>query len=195
MSTKYFSSTSASAGGTDHMRHVHLFPSRSHAMRLLQIAGASALLLTITACGSETSKTGPTTGTLAASAPTGEPRAPELPAGLTLEAAAQLDSGNVAFRLKQYPQALAFYEHAVVSVPNHPAPWYGIYMVAMAQGKQPLADSALAMVSARSGGGELLQQGVSAQHGQGGESPQGQIAPRQRQPVTAVGHPVIGGRR
>lgn len=119
-------------------------------------------LLALAACGSDPSGERVARG----SAATTDRPGSALPAGLTPLAAAQLDSGNVAFRLKQFGQAQAFYERAARSVPAHPAPWYGIYMVAQAQGQTGLADSALAMVAQRSGGGELLQQSVSQQHGQ-----------------------------
>ena len=80
----------------------------------------------------------------------------ELPAGLTAVAAARLDSGNVAFRVKQYDVALGYYRGAAESVPNHAAPWYGILMVAQATKNAALAESAMKAVAARNGGGELL---------------------------------------
>ena len=87
-----------------------------------------------------------------------------LPAGLTAASAANLDSGNVAFRMRNYEDALRFYRTASREVPNHPAPWYGIMMVAQATGNTALSDSATTAVSARSGGGELLESGNVMTH-------------------------------
>jgi hypothetical protein len=95
-----------------------------------------------------------------------------LPPGLTAIAAARLDSGNVAFRARQYEQALHFYRVAATDVPNHPAPWYGVYMVAQAMKNTALADSATKAVAARSGGGELLQSGMADNH-KGADNPSG----------------------
>jgi hypothetical protein len=92
--------------------------------------------------------------------------APEkaLPPGLTPLAAAQLDSGNVAFRAQRYDEALKFYRAASNTVPEHASPWYGIYMVAQATGNQGLADSASRAVSRRDTGGELQDTGVAKAH-------------------------------
>ncbi|MBL0170935.1 MAG: hypothetical protein IPP90_09420 [Gemmatimonadaceae bacterium] len=89
----------------------------------------------------------------------------QLPPGLTASAAARLDSGNIAFRLKQYDQAMRFYEAAAKDVPDHAAPWYGIYMVGQATGNTALADSATRAVAKRSGGGDLLDTGLVKAHG------------------------------
>ena len=94
-----------------------------------------------------------------------------LPEGLTPLAASQLDSGNVAYRLKQYPQALVFYRRAAATVPQHSAPWYGVYMVGAATGNRALADSALKAVAARSGGSDLLDTGVAMSHAAGKPAP------------------------
>jgi len=91
------------------------------------------------------------------------PSAP--PPGLTVLAAAQLDSGNVAFRSQRYDEALRYYQLASVSVPDHPSPWYGVYMVAQATGNQGLADSAARAVSRRDMNGELRDTGVAKAHG------------------------------
>jgi hypothetical protein len=87
-----------------------------------------------------------------------------LPPGLNASAAARLDSGNVAFRMQQYAQALQYYRAASGDVPNHPAPWYGILMVAQATGNTALADSATRAVSSRSGGGDLLDTNMAVAH-------------------------------
>lgn len=82
-----------------------------------------------------------------------------LPPGMTASAAARLDSGNVAFRSRQYEAATRYYRAAANDVPEHPAPWYGIYMVGQATGNRELSDSAMRAVAARSGGSELLDTG------------------------------------
>ncbi len=100
------------------------------------------------------------------------PPADQLPPGLTAVAAARLDSGNVAFRARQYAQALAYYRAAARDVPEHPAPWYGVFMVASATNNQPLVDSATQAIASRQGGGDLLNNGMADNH-QGGSTPSG----------------------
>lgn len=87
-----------------------------------------------------------------------------IPAGLTALSAAHLDSGNVSFRARQYDAALRYYRAAAADVPSHPAPWYGILMVAQATGNTALTDSATQAVAKRSGGGELLESGSAPAH-------------------------------
>jgi hypothetical protein len=81
-----------------------------------------------------------------------------------VSSAARLDSGNVAFRMRAYPEALRYYRAAAADVPNHPAPWYGILMVAQATGNAVLMDSATQAVAMRSGGGELLESSNAMTH-------------------------------
>lgn len=69
---------------------------------------------------------------------------------LGIDAKAALDSGNVLFRAAKYPAALARYRAAAELAPRHPAPYFGIYMVARATGNAKLVDSALAGMRARS---------------------------------------------
>ncbi len=95
---------------------------------------------------------------------TGGGEANVIPPGMTALSAARLDSGNVAFRRRQYDEALRYYRAAANDVPSHPAPWYGIYMVAQATGNRALADSATQAVAARNGGEDLLQQGNAQAH-------------------------------
>jgi tetratricopeptide (TPR) repeat protein len=40
----------------------------------------------------------------------------------------QLDSGNVAYRAKQYEQALRYYKSAAQLKPDFSAAWFGVYM-------------------------------------------------------------------
>jgi len=123
-----------------------------HSFRRTMVIGS--VLCATTACSSSAD----TAKTPLAEFSAGQGSAPmrELPAGLTAVAAARLDSGNVAFRVKQYDVALGYYRGAAESVPNHAAPWYGILMVAQATKNTALADSAMKAVAMRNGGGELL---------------------------------------
>jgi hypothetical protein len=70
-------------------------------------------------------------------------------AGLGATARAALDSGNAAFRAKNYKVALRYYRTAAESAPAHAAPWFGIFMIAQATGNTALADSATAEVRRR----------------------------------------------
>lgn len=92
------------------------------------------------------------------------------PPGMTARSAALLDSGNVAFRTKQYPLAQQYYEKAAAEVPDQAAPWYGVYMVAQAIKNQTLADSAMKMVSTRSGGRDLMGSPMGKAH-EGAKTP------------------------
>ncbi|HLA89242.1 MAG TPA: hypothetical protein VJL28_02280 [Gemmatimonadaceae bacterium] len=74
-----------------------------------------------------------------------------VPAGLSADAQAALDSGNALFRTKAYARALAQYRLASARAPSHAAPLFGVYMVARATGNQALADSALAGIRERGG--------------------------------------------
>jgi hypothetical protein len=125
---------------------------------------AAALFLTACADDDAKGRTPLAGGTMppAAGAASAAPGGP--PPGMTVKSAALLDSGNVAFRLKQYPVAQAFYEKAAAEVPDQAAPWYGVYMVAQAIKNQKLADSAMKMVSTRSGGGDLMGSPMGKAH-------------------------------
>lgn len=68
---------------------------------------------------------------------------------LAPESEALLDSGNAAFRARDFDGALAFYARAAQASPTHAAPWFGTYMVGKATNNEPLADSALREVRAR----------------------------------------------
>ncbi len=139
-----------------------------HTMRR-SILAFPILLVSITACGSDASDAAKKPlGEFSASQGGGGPMR-ELPPGLNAVAAARLDSGNVAFRVKQYDVALGYYRGAADAVPNHAAPWYGIYMVAQATKNTALADSALKAVAIRNGGGELLDT-ASVKNHKGGEA-------------------------
>ncbi len=76
---------------------------------------------------------------------------PITPGGAPLSGVGQvlLDSGNVAFRQKDFAAAQAYYQKAAEAAPGHAAPWFGTYMVGQATGNKALADSALRMVRQR----------------------------------------------
>jgi hypothetical protein len=63
-----------------------------------------------------------------------------------------LDSGNAQLRAKRYDAALASYRIAVVEAPAHVAPEFGVYMAAKRLGNNALADSALRIINAHTGG-------------------------------------------
>jgi hypothetical protein len=112
--------------------------------------GASALLL---ACNQEERPRVPLSGAeSAANLPEGHPPvggggAP-LP-GLTAAARAALDSGNTAYRAKDFALALRHYREAARAAPAHASPWFGIFMVAQATQNTALADSARREVEKR----------------------------------------------
>jgi hypothetical protein len=89
------------------------------------------------------------------------------PPTLPPAAAAHLDSGNVAYRGKQFDAALAHYRAAATAAPDHAAPWYGVYMVGEATNNRVLVDSANAMVASRSGAA-INDSVMGSAHGGGG---------------------------
>lgn len=114
--------------------------------RIVLVFGAA-----LAVAGCNRSNDAPAGDSLAAALPPGHvPIAPSAPTDLAPRTQALLDSGNTAFRLKQFDQALAFYAKASEAQPEHAAPWFGTYMVGQATKDQALADSALRMVRQRS---------------------------------------------
>jgi len=114
-----------------------------------------------------------------------EPSAPTELAPLTQ---ALLDSGNTAFRLQQFDQALAFYAKASAAQPSHAAPWFGTYMVGQATKNAALSDSALRMVRERAPGmqahpGAPLPEGATPG---GAPSPTPPFSPHGSPPPTAT---------
>jgi hypothetical protein len=108
---------------------------------------------------------------------------------LSATASAHLDSGNVAYRGKQYDVALAHYRAAAAAAPDHSAPWYGVYMVGEATSNKTLVDSANAMVAARSGA-SINDSVMGSAHGSGATAPAG--LPNGHPPVSPTlppGHP------
>lgn len=126
-------------------------------MRTISMRGGALLLaagvLLASACrktnDNEQAVAAADTGMNAALPPGHVPIASGLPTGLEPLTQALLDSGNAAFRHKNYDAALAFYGKARDAQPEHAAPWFGTYMVAQATKNTALADSALRMVRAR----------------------------------------------
>jgi hypothetical protein len=136
-------------------------------MTVLRILPLTAAVLVMTACADDDTK-GRVPLANGAGAPAGDaaslPARGAPPPGMTAVSAALLDSGNVAFRVKQYAVAQQYYERAAAEVPDQAAPWYGVYMVAQATKNQPLSDSAMKMVSQRSGGGDLIGSDMGKAH-------------------------------
>jgi len=130
--------------------------------RLSQRLGLAApLLLVFGAMGCGSSKpaddgkvplgTAPATqpaGSPAAAGAMGDPAA--LVPTMTGAAKAALDSGNAAYRRKDYAAALVAFEKSQKLAPDDAAPWFGIYMVAQARKDNRAADAALAEIQKRS---------------------------------------------
>jgi len=71
---------------------------------------------------------------------------------ITAESQALLETGNAAFRRKDYAAALAAYEKAAKGSPEHAAPWMGVYMVARVRNDTKAMDAAQAELNKRSPG-------------------------------------------
>ncbi len=124
-------------------------------MRILAVAVGLGLVL-LAGCR----KSGPATsgGTPADSA--------AAPAAAPGAAAAQLDSGNTAYRAKDYAGALAHYRAATEGEPRSAAGWFGVYMAQSALGNKPAADSALTQA-------QRLDPGMAGAHQTGGSADTG----------------------
>jgi hypothetical protein len=118
-----------------------------------------AMIALLAACGGSSAPKVPLSLAATDSNPTATEAAHTL---LGPEAKAALDSGNVFYRRKSYPQALTQYRLASDRAPQHSAPLFGIYMVARATNDSALADSAMAGIRARNG--PLAPMGVGAPH-------------------------------
>lgn len=88
------------------------------------------------------------------------PAAPPLPPA----ARTALDSGNAAYRAKAYAQALTQYRAAVAAAPDEAAPYFGIYMAAVALHNAALADSASAEIRSHTGGQMLSDSSLRHLH-------------------------------
>jgi len=88
------------------------------------------------------------------------------PPPLPPRARVALDSGNAQLRARRYDAALASYRVAVKEAPGHIAPEFGVYMAAKRQGNNLLADSALRIINAHSGGsGAWTDSAMRSAHG------------------------------
>ncbi|MFN8669696.1 MAG: hypothetical protein U0164_21090 [Gemmatimonadaceae bacterium] len=96
---------------------------------------------------------------------------------LTAAGQAYVDSGNTAFRVKDFKGALAYYKKATESDPTHAAPWFGAYMVGQATSDKALADSALAEVKKRAPQMEAHPGGAPGTPGATGAPPIGEPSP------------------
>ncbi len=101
-------------------------------MKVLWVA--PLVLVVVAACGRKAPAT--TGGAAVDTGTTGRP-------AVALGAAAQLDSGNAAFRAKDYTGALAHYRGAAERQPQLAAAWFGVYMAQSALGNKTAADSAM----------------------------------------------------
>ena len=64
-------------------------------------------------------------------------------ADMSPELKMHLDSGNAAFRRKDYPVARTHYQAAIDADQKQPAGWFGLYMVELAAGNAEAAGKAL----------------------------------------------------
>lgn len=139
-------------------------------------------------------------GAMNAALPPGHvPIADGMPTGLEPLTQALLDSGNAAFRQKNYDAALAFYGKARDAQPDHAAPWFGTYMVAQATKNTALADSALRMVRARapelqSHPGGAAMPSSPGPIAPGAVAPPSHYSPHQPVPAPAKGSPSTASR-
>ena len=69
---------------------------------------------------------------------------------------AQLDSGNAAFKVKDYERALRHYQNATKIEDDEPAGWFGIYMTELARGNAAAADVALKRAQEHAPGATLI---------------------------------------
>jgi hypothetical protein len=72
------------------------------------------------------------------------------------ELVAQLDSGNAAYKARDWERALRHYRAVTQLDDEMPAGWFGIYMTEMARGNAPAADSALERAQRRAPGASLI---------------------------------------
>jgi tetratricopeptide (TPR) repeat protein len=68
-----------------------------------------------------------------------------------------LDSGNVAYRERDYSRALGHYQAAVEMDRDVAAGWFGIYMAQLALGNAEAAEAAMQQARQRAPGASLIQ--------------------------------------
>ncbi len=105
-----------------------------------QAAGWLAVVLLAGACSKPAPAPAATSEAPAASA--------EAAPRVELGASAQIDSGNTAYKTKDYKGALAHYRAATERQPSLAAAWFGAYMAESALGNTAAADSAMKKVQA-----------------------------------------------
>ncbi len=88
---------------------------------------------------------------------------PDVSPSMELGAKAQLDSGNTAYRARDYSRALTHYRTAAARQPSLAAAWMGISMAQTALGNAAAADSAMKKV-------EQLAPGTTSAHPPAGGS-------------------------
>ncbi len=69
---------------------------------------------------------------------------------------AQLDSGNTAYRAKDYERAMRHYQAVTRIDEKEAAGWFGIYMTELARGNAAAADLALKRAQERAPGASLI---------------------------------------
>lgn len=111
-------------------------------------------------------------------------------AKLPLEAVRVLDAGNLAYREQRHVDAVAHYRDAAALAPENAAPWFGIYMAAIAMNDTALADSAMARVNALSANPSAFEAHANATKPAGAPSDSAAPAPIHALPP---GHPPAGG--
>lgn len=86
-----------------------------------------------------------------------------------------LDRGNAAYRARSYTGALDAYRAAAAAAPGDAAPYFGIYMAAIALHDTVLADSAMRVIRAQraSGGDMLTDSSLRDLHARGAVVPKG----------------------
>jgi tetratricopeptide (TPR) repeat protein len=76
---------------------------------------------------------------------------------ISAAARAALDSGNAAYKAKDYDRARAHYNRVTQLEKDAPAGWFGIYMTEQARGNAAAADSALGRAQKHAPGASLLR--------------------------------------
>lgn len=75
---------------------------------------------------------------------------------LSVEAAAQLDSGNVAYRLEAHESALRHYHRVTQMAPDDASGWFGLFMAHTALGQDSAAAAALGQARGIAPGASLI---------------------------------------
>ena len=99
----------------------------------MRIVTVIVLVGMVSACAPDDQKT----GTIATD------NAEQTRAEMSPELKLHLDSGNAAFRRKDYAVARTHYQSAIEADEKQPAGWFGIYMVELAAGNAEAAGKAL----------------------------------------------------